>query len=130
MASYETIPAAAAEDGLLATPKPQPSLKRLVAGAAVLSFALGAVAATASTKIQTATSFKTNIDRNYIAQGCNDAFACKNISRMWAGARQRALAEPSTQITRSAAALAGVVPDGFRKPKRMAWLAIICCFIQ
>ena len=58
MASYETIPAAAAEDGLLATPKPQPSLKRLVAGAAVVSFALGAVAATAaSTKIQTATSF-------------------------------------------------------------------------
>ena len=60
MASYETIPAAAAEDGLLATPKPQPSLKRLVAGAAVVSFALGAVAATASTKIQTATSFKTD----------------------------------------------------------------------
>ena len=48
MASYETIPAAAAEDGLLATPKPQPSLRRLVAGAAVVSFALGAVAATDS----------------------------------------------------------------------------------
>ena len=73
MASYETIPAAAAEDGLLATPTPQPSLKRLVAVAAVVSFALGAVAATASTKIQTATSFKTDYDNGYIAQGCENS---------------------------------------------------------
>ena len=70
MASYETIPAAAAEDGLLATPKPQPSLKRLVAGAAVVSFALGAVAATASTKIQTTTSLLAGYDKTYILLGC------------------------------------------------------------
>ena len=73
MPSYETIPAA--EDGLLATPKPQASLGRLVAGAAVVSFALGALAATAtSTKIQTVTSFNTDYDHDYIIRGCHDAF--------------------------------------------------------
>ena len=49
MASYET---AAAEDGLLlATPKPKAnSLKGLVAGAAIVSFVLGMLAATAVTQ--------------------------------------------------------------------------------
>ena len=51
MASYETIPAAAAEDGLLLeTPKPKTNLKGLVAGAAMASFVLGMVAATAVTQ--------------------------------------------------------------------------------
>ena len=48
MVSYETIPAdPAAEDGLLAKPKPKVSLKRVIGAAAITSFILGAVAATA-----------------------------------------------------------------------------------
>ena len=48
MVSYETIPAdPAAEDGLLATPRPKTSLKRILGAAAVASFVLGAVSATA-----------------------------------------------------------------------------------
>ena len=62
MASYELIPATAAEDGLLLeTPKPRTnSLKGLVAGAAMASFVLGMVAATAVTQhaIATQTNLK------------------------------------------------------------------------
>ena len=49
MASYERIPAVAAENGLLlASPKPRTnSLKALVCGAAIASFVLGMLAATA-----------------------------------------------------------------------------------
>ena len=48
MPSYETIPAA--EDGLLATaPEPKTSLKRVLGAAALTSFVLGVVAATAVT---------------------------------------------------------------------------------
>ncbi len=55
MASYDTIPAAA-EDGLLvATPKPKTNLKALVGGAAIASFVLGMVAATAVTQHAVAT---------------------------------------------------------------------------
>ena len=51
MASYETIPAAAEDGLLLKTPKPKTnSLKGLVAGAAIFSFVLGMVAATAVTQ--------------------------------------------------------------------------------
>ena len=59
MASYESIPAA--EDGLLLeTPKPKTnSLKGLVAGAAITSFVLGIVAATAVT--QHAVARQTNL---------------------------------------------------------------------
>ena len=59
MASYET---AAAEDGLLlATPKPKTnSLKGLVAGAAIASFVLGMVAATAVTQHAIATQTNLN----------------------------------------------------------------------
>ena len=62
MASYETIPAAAAEDGLLLdTPKPKTnSLKGLVAGAAMASFVLGMVAATAVTQHAIATQTNLN----------------------------------------------------------------------
>jgi len=50
MVSYETIPAdPAAEDGLLATPQPKTSLKRILGAAALTSFVLGALAATALT---------------------------------------------------------------------------------
>ena len=45
MASYDTIPTPAVEDG----PKPKTSLKRILAAAALTSFALGALAATAVT---------------------------------------------------------------------------------
>ena len=52
MASYERIPAVAAENGLLlASPKPRTnSLKALVCGAAIASFVLGMLAATAVTQ--------------------------------------------------------------------------------
>ena len=69
MASYETIPAAAAEDGLLlATPKPKTnSLKGLVACAAIASFVLGMVAATAVTQhaIPTQTNIFHLVNRAY-----------------------------------------------------------------
>ena len=60
MASYESIPAA--EDGLLLeTPKPKSySLKGLVAGAAIASFVLGMVAATAVTQHAIATQTNLN----------------------------------------------------------------------
>ena len=59
MASYET---AAAEDGLLLeTPKPKAnSLKGLVAGAAIVSFVLGMVAATAVSQHAIATQTNLN----------------------------------------------------------------------
>ena len=59
MASYET---AAAEDGLLLeTPKPKAnSLKGLVAGAAIVSFVLGMLAATAVTQHAIATQTNLN----------------------------------------------------------------------
>ena len=61
MASYGRIPTAAAEDGLLLeTPKQKTnSLKGLVAGAAIASFVLGMVAATAVT--QHAVARQTNL---------------------------------------------------------------------
>ena len=62
MASYERIPAVAAENGLLlASPKPRTnSLKALVCGAAIASFVLGMLAATAVTQhaIATQTNLK------------------------------------------------------------------------
>ena len=60
MASYESI--SAAEDGLLLkTPKPKTnSLKGLVAGAAIFSFVLGMVAATAVTQHAMATQTNLN----------------------------------------------------------------------
>ena len=61
MASYERIPAVAAENGLLlASPKPRTnSLKALVCGAAIASFVLGMLAATAVT--QHAVARQTNL---------------------------------------------------------------------
>jgi len=61
MASYETIPAAAEDGLLLKTPKPKTnSLKGLVACAAIASFVLGMVAATAVTQHAVAT--QTNLE--------------------------------------------------------------------
>ena len=74
MASYETIPAAAAEDGLLLdTPKPKTdSLKGLVAGAAMASFVLGMVAATAVTRhaIATQTNLQAWVDDEALFGDC------------------------------------------------------------
>jgi len=72
MPSYETIPAA--EDGLLTTaPEPKTSLKRVLGAAALTSFVLGVVAATAvSSAVGPATAqLNTDFDAAYIMPGCN-----------------------------------------------------------
>ena len=89
MASYETIPAAAAEDGLLLdTPKPKTNLKGLVAGAAMASFVLGMVAATAVTQhaIATQTNLKSkhhDHDPVYVTQKCEPNDADPNVHVEW-----------------------------------------------
>ena len=92
MASYETIPAAAAEDGLLLdTPKPKTnSLKGLVAGAAMASFVLGMVAAMAVTQHASHPSPGFNT--------CSLNFVCKEIVETEFISADGLPAEPGTEI--------------------------------
>ena len=66
MASYETMPSPSAAT------ETKPNVKRLVICAAALSFALGALAATALSPkdMTTASSFKTKYDEAFIIHGC------------------------------------------------------------
>ena len=74
MASYDTIPTPAVEDG----PKPKTSLKRILAAAALTSFALGALAATAVTMpaVVTQTAFTSSAENSYIIDDCYGTQRC------------------------------------------------------